>query len=81
MQLRHRAGGSGEWSVADSATVSTCDAANAAAHDAGRAFEVAPSGEVVWSYVNGWDDKNVGWVLDIGRYPAEFGDFAGKSCN
>lgn len=49
--------------------------------DAGRAFEVTPSGEVVWSYVNGWDAESVGWVLDIGRYPAEFGEFAGKSCN
>ncbi len=49
--------------------------------DAGRAFEVTPAGDVVWSYVNGWDAENVGWVLDIGRYPADYGGFAGKSCN
>lgn len=49
--------------------------------DAGRAFEVTPSGEVVWSFVNAWDADTVGWILDIGRYPAEFGDFAHTSCN
>jgi hypothetical protein len=49
--------------------------------DAGRAFEVTQSGDVVWSYVNGWDAESVGWILDIGRYPAEFGNFAGRSCN
>ncbi|MGB3315552.1 MAG: arylsulfotransferase family protein [Albidovulum sp.] len=49
--------------------------------DAGRAFEVTPAGEVVWSFVNGWDAETVGWVLDIGRYPAQYGDFAGQSCN
>lgn len=49
--------------------------------DAGRVFEVTSSGEVVWSYVNGWDAENVGWILDIGRYPTEFGSFVDRSCN
>ncbi len=49
--------------------------------DAGRAFEVTPEGEVVWSYVNGWSEDRVAWILDIGRYPADYADFVGKSCN
>ncbi len=49
--------------------------------DAGRAFEVTPGGEVVWSFINGWDTDQTAWILDIGRYPAEYADFAPTSCN
>jgi hypothetical protein len=40
--------------------------------DAGRAFEVTPEGEIVWSFVNGWDENRVAWIMSATRYPAEY---------
>ena len=40
--------------------------------DAGRAFEVTESGEVVWSFVNGYDETRVGWIMSATRYPPEY---------
>ncbi len=48
--------------------------------DAGRAFEVTPEGEVVWSFINGWDETRVGWVMKATKYPESYGDFAKKAC-
>jgi hypothetical protein len=39
--------------------------------DAGRAFEVTPQGDIVWSFVNGWDEDEVGWVMSATRYPPD----------
>jgi hypothetical protein len=39
--------------------------------DAGRAFEVTPQGDTVWSFVNGWDEDEVGWVMSATRYPPD----------
>lgn len=44
--------------------------------DAGRAFEVAPDGSVVWNFVNGWDDTHVGWVLGAARHPETYAAIA-----
>ena len=48
--------------------------------DAGRVFEVTPDGEVVWSFINGFDDTQVGWVMKATKYPESFGDFAKADC-
>lgn len=49
--------------------------------DAGRAFEVTPDGTVVWEYVNGWDDTQVGWVMGAARYPESYADIANIACD
>ncbi|MFZ1727045.1 MAG: arylsulfotransferase family protein [Albidovulum sp.] len=49
--------------------------------DAGRAFEVTPNGDVVWSFVNGWDETRVGWVMDAARYPASYAAIADQNCD
>lgn len=48
--------------------------------DVGRAFEVTADSEIVWEFVNGWDETRVGWVTGAERYPVGFGDFATESC-
>lgn len=40
--------------------------------EAGRAFEIAPSGSVVWSYVNRWDDESAALIGRAVRYPASY---------
>lgn len=40
--------------------------------DRGRAFEVTPGGEVVWSYINRYDDTRIGWLVQADRYPASY---------
>ncbi|MCB2134902.1 MAG: hypothetical protein KDE08_02990 [Rhodobacteraceae bacterium] len=40
--------------------------------DAGRAFEVTPDGDVVWSYINGYDEAQVGWLMSAARYPDSY---------
>jgi hypothetical protein len=47
---------------------------------AGRAFEVAQNGEIVWAYVNRWDEDEVAWISEATRYPAEYADFAEEPC-
>jgi hypothetical protein len=44
-------------------------------HDAGRVFEVTPAGDVVWSYVNRYDDDEVYVVTGGSRYPLYYGNF------
>lgn len=40
--------------------------------DRGRAFEVTAQGDVVWSYINRYDDEQVGWLMQAERYPAAY---------
>ena len=40
--------------------------------EAGYVFEVNPAGDVVWSYVNRFDDQSVAWLEGATRYPANF---------
>lgn len=40
--------------------------------DAGRALEVTPEGDIVWEYINTFDDETVAWMMDAMRYPPEF---------
>lgn len=48
--------------------------------DAGRVFEVTPDGEIVWSFINGYDETQVGWVMKATKYPESFADFAKAGC-
>ena len=48
--------------------------------NAGRIFEVNSSGEIVWSYINRWDEKQVITVYQAERYPSQYGEFARKNC-
>lgn len=48
--------------------------------DAGRAFEVTPDGDVVWSFVNFWDDDEVGWITGATRYPPDFASVRDTKC-
>jgi hypothetical protein len=48
--------------------------------DGGRVFEVTPKGEVVWSFVNAYDDKRVGWIMSATRLPSRFGAIGNVSC-
>jgi hypothetical protein len=42
---------------------------------AGRVFEVKPSGDVVWSYINRYDQDEVYRVAGGQRYPISYGKF------
>jgi len=44
-------------------------------YEAGRIFEVTPAGEVVWSYINRYDEDEVYKVSGEARYPASYGKF------
>jgi hypothetical protein len=47
---------------------------------AGRAFEVAENGDIVWAYINGWDEDEVAWISEATRYPMEYAAFAEEPC-
>ena len=47
---------------------------------AGRAFEITPEGEVVWSYINRWDEDEVAWIEEATRYPMHYAAFAEEKC-
>lgn len=47
---------------------------------AGRAFEITPEGEVVWSYINRWDEDEVAWIQEATRYPMHYAAFAEEKC-
>ena len=49
--------------------------------DGGRAFEVTLEGRLVWEYVNGFDETNVGWVMGATRFPESYAAIADISCN
>jgi Arylsulfotransferase (ASST) len=48
--------------------------------EAGRAFEVTPEGEVVWSYINRWDEDEIAWITEATRYPMHYAAFAEEEC-
>jgi len=48
--------------------------------DAGRVFEVTTQGDVVWSFVNGYDEERVGWVMSATRYPESYAAIADTKC-
>ena len=48
--------------------------------DIGRVFEATPAGDIVWEYLNGWDETHVGWIMGATRYPESYGAFAEKTC-
>ena len=41
----------------------------------GRVFEASPDGEIVWEFVNGYDERSVGKVSGAIRYPDGYLDF------
>jgi len=52
-------------------------------HSAGRVFEVTPTGETVWTFINRWDDRRIVKITQAHRYPAPYAEFAqnGVTCD
>ena len=48
--------------------------------DRGRAIEVTPAGEIIWSYVNGYDAENVGWIMQADRLDPAFAGLDWGGC-
>jgi len=46
----------------------------------GRALEVTPSGETVWSYINRCDETRTAFLEQATRYPASFAEFSKSAC-
>jgi hypothetical protein len=46
----------------------------------GRIFEVAPNGDIVWSFVSNWNDDKVVIIDEATRYPPSYAAFAKQSC-
>lgn len=50
--------------------------------ETGRAFEVMPSGRVVWSYLNRWDAESAAMIGRAVRYPASYArSIEAENCN
>jgi len=50
--------------------------------EVGRAFEITPSGAIVWSYVNRWDDESTALIGRAVRYAASYAtSIETESCN
>ena len=47
---------------------------------AGRAFEAAPDGTVVWEFINRYDDTNVAVITEATRYPDDYFRVRDWSC-
>ena len=47
---------------------------------AGRIFEVASDGEIVWEYVNRYDTKRVAHITQADRYPVGYFDVPSWRC-
>jgi Arylsulfotransferase (ASST) len=47
---------------------------------AGRAFEMTAGGDIVWTYINRWDEDEVAWISEATRYPPEYAAFAEEPC-
>jgi Arylsulfotransferase (ASST) len=41
---------------------------------AGRAFEITDSGDVVWSFINRWDEQSTALIMRATRYPENYMD-------
>ncbi len=48
--------------------------------DAGRVLEVDADGQVIWEYVNRYDDEFVGEITDSAIYPADYFQVEWKTC-
>lgn len=46
----------------------------------GRTFEVTQTGEIVWQFVNAWDNERIILTYQAKRYPVSFGAFAREAC-
>lgn len=46
----------------------------------GRVFEVTPDGEIVWSFINRYDDDRIVHVNGATRYPVSYGRFDRSGC-
>jgi hypothetical protein len=46
----------------------------------GRVFEVTPGGEIVWSFINRYDDDRTVYVNGATRYPESYGRFDRSGC-
>lgn len=49
--------------------------------EAGRVFEIDPQGDIVWEYINRYDDKNTASVMHAERYPAAFAEKNYAKCS
>ena len=49
--------------------------------DGGRVFEVTHDGEIVWSFVNRYDDTSIGCVMSATRYPLQYAAIGDIDCN
>lgn len=47
----------------------------------GRVFEVTPAGDIVWQYVNAWDDERVIATYQSERYPLSYAGFTEQPCD
>jgi hypothetical protein len=41
---------------------------------------ITSSGELVWSFINAWDDDEVGWILGAYKFPGTYADFTELPC-
>lgn len=48
--------------------------------NSGRFFEITGSGEIVWSYIDRWDEKRVISIYQAERYPEQYAKFAQEPC-
>ena len=48
--------------------------------DAGRVLEVDPGGQIIWEYVNRYDDDVVGEITNAAIYPADYFQVEWKTC-
>jgi hypothetical protein len=48
--------------------------------ETGRVFEVTPDGEIVWSFINRYDEDRVVHVSGATRYPESYGRFDRSGC-
>ena len=48
--------------------------------EAGRVFEVTPEGDIVWSYINRWDEERVAKVAEGSRYNIDPAGFEISAC-
>ena len=46
----------------------------------GRAFEVTPERQIVWEFINRFDERRVAIMEQATRYPPEYGEFAAAAC-
>jgi hypothetical protein len=49
--------------------------------EAGRIIEVTPDGDIVWEFVNRWDDQYVTEVWDADRYPESYFTVTDWTCD